>query len=264
MVRLTVKSVQTFCFVLALTASASLGLSARETHAQDNDRTTAESAEHATKNTAEQSKIDKAGHAHYNKGHSPGYHREFKDAKRWVKVFDDPARDKWQMPSQVVEALHVQPKDIVADIGAGTGYFAFRIAKAQPKSKIYAADVEKDMLTFLAEEAKRQDTKNVVPFEIKTSKPELPEKVNLVLIVDTFHHIDDRVQYFKDLQSSLTPDGRLVIVDFTEKSPVGPPKDHRIDKSEVISELKESGYSLSNDKEFLPYQYYLEFRKTDK
>lgn len=262
MVRLTVKSVQIYCFVLALTISASLGLAVRETHAQDNVHAAAESAEHATTHTSEQSKIHTAGHAHHNKGHEAGYHREFKDAKHWVKVFDDPARDKWQMPSQVVEALHVQPKDIVADIGAGTGYFSFRIAKAQPKSKIYAADVEKDMLTFLAEEAKRQHTKNVVPYEIKTSKPELPEKVNLVLIVDTFHHIDDRVQYFKDLQSSLTPDARLVIVDFTEKSPVGPPKDHRIDKYEVISELKESGYSLSNDKEFLPYQYYLEFRKT--
>lgn len=260
MVRLTVKSVQSFSLILALTISASFGFGAKETQAHDS----APAAEAAAENLTEKSTEDKTEHAHHNKGHEAGYHREFKDAKRWVKVFDDPARDKWQMPSQVVEALHVQPRDIVADIGAGTGYFSFRIAKAQPESKIYAADVEKDMLTFLAEEAKRQHTKNVIPFEIKTSKPELPEKVNLVLIVDTFHHIDDRVQYFKDLQSSLKPDGRLVIIDFTEKSPVGPPKDHRIDKSEVISELKESGYSLSKDKEFLPYQYYLEFRKTGK
>ena len=111
-------------------------------------------------------------------------------------MFDDPERDKWQLPDKVVEALDVQPKDVVADIGAGTGYFSFRIAKAQPQSKVYAADVEKDMLTFLAEESKRQNCKNVVPFEIKTEKPELPEKANLVLIVDTFHHIDDRLEEF--------------------------------------------------------------------
>ncbi|HNB22494.1 MAG TPA: class I SAM-dependent methyltransferase [Candidatus Melainabacteria bacterium] len=199
--------------------------------------------------------------AHSQKGNAPGYHRKFNDAKHWVKVFDDPERDKWQLPSQVVETLGVKPNDVIADIGAGTGYFSFRIARAMPQSKVYAADVEKDMLTFLADEAKRQQCTNVLPYEIKTAKPELPEDVNLALIVDTFHHIDNRVEYFKDLQSSLKPDGRIVIIDFTDESPVGPPKDHRIDKKEVIAELKEAGYKLSSDKKFLPYQYFLEFRK---
>ena len=198
------------------------------------------------------------------KGHAQGYHRKFDNAKHWVKVFDDPARDKWQLPDQVVAALDVKPKDVVADIGAGTGYFSFRIAKAQPQAKVYAADVEKDMLTFLAEESKRQGCSNVVPYEIKTEKPELPEKANLVLIVDTFHHIDDRVQYFKDLKTSLAQNNRIVIIDFTEKSPVGPPQDHRISKDEVIAELKESGYALTGEKTMLPYQYYLEFGSTSK
>lgn len=202
--------------------------------------------------------------SHAAKGHAPGYHRKFNDAKHWVKVFDDPERDKWQLPAKVVESLKVKANDVVADIGAGTGYFSFRIAKAQPLSRVYAADVEQDMLTFLAEEAKKQNCANVVPFKIKTAKPELPEKPNLVLIVDTFHHIDDRVQYFKDLKSSLAPDCRLVIIDFTDKSPVGPPKDHRIDKGEVIAELKESGFALSAEQNILPYQYYLEFRTQTK
>lgn len=208
--------------------------------------------------------IQPADTNHSTRGHAPGYHRKFNDAKHWVKVFDDPERDKWQLPAEVVAALGVKPKDVVADIGAGTGYFSFRIAKAQPDSKVYAADVEPDMLSFLAEEAKRQNCSNVVPFEIKTTKPELPEKANLALIVDTFHHIDSRVQYFKELQSSLTPDCKLVIIDFTEKSPVGPPRDHRIEKGEVISELKEAGFKLIDEKQFLPYQYYLEFGKAEK
>lgn len=202
--------------------------------------------------------------SHAAKGHAPGYHRKFNDAKHWVKVFDDPERDKWQLPAKVIESLNVKPNDIVADIGAGTGYFSFRIAKAQPLSRVYAADVEQDMLTFLAEEAKKQNCANIIPLKIKTAKPELPEKPNVVLIVDTFHHIDDRVQYFKDLKSSLAADCRLVIIDFTDKSPVGPPKDHRIDKSEVIAELKESGFALSEEQSILPYQYYLEFRAASK
>lgn len=196
---------------------------------------------------------------HSSKGHAQGYHRKFNDAKHWTKVFDDPERDKWQLPEKVVEALNIRPKDVVADIGAGTGYFAFRIAKAQPAAKVYAADVEKDMLEFLAAESKRQNSKNVIPFEIKTTKPELPEKISVVLVVDTFHHIDSRVQYFKDLKSSLAKNCRIVIIDFTDKSPVGPPQDHRIDKKEVIAELEEAGFRLSKEHDFLPNQYFLEF-----
>ncbi len=198
--------------------------------------------------------------AHGAKGHAHGYHRNFSDAQRWVKVFDDPKRDEWQMPAKVIEALNIKPNEVVADIGAGTGYFAFRIAKAQPQSKVYAADVEPDMLTFLKEEAKKQNCDNVIPFEIKTTKPELPEKPNVVLIVDTFHHIDNRVQYFKDLKTSLAPDCRLVIIDYTSESPIGPPKDHRISRNEVVAELKESGFQLNEEQTFLPNQYFLEFR----
>jgi SAM-dependent methyltransferase len=202
---------------------------------------------------------DSASKTHSTKGHAEGYHRKFSDAKHWVKVFDDPERDKWQLPDRVVEALNIGPKDVVADIGAGTGYFSFRIAKAQPSAKVYAADVEKDMLDFLAKESNRQNCKNVIPFEIKTTKPELPEKISIVLVVDTFHHIDSRVQYFKDLRSSLSANCRIAIIDFTDKSPVGPPKDHRIDRKEVIAELEDAGFHLSKEHSFLPNQYFLEF-----
>ena len=202
---------------------------------------------------------DSASKTHSTKGHAEGYHRKFSDAKHWVKVFDDPARDKWQLPHKVVEALGVGPKDVIADIGAGTGYFSFRIAKAQPSAKVYAADVEKDMLDFLVKEAKKQNCKNVIPFEIKTTKPELPEKASIVLVVDTFHHIDNRVQYFKDLRSSLQQNCRVAIIDFTDKSQVGPPKEHRISRKEVIAELEEAGFHLSKEHSFLPNQYFLEF-----
>ncbi len=214
----------------------------------------------ATANAHSNSEDAHASASHATKGHAPGYHRKFNDAKHWVKVFDDPERDKWQLPDKVIEVLKVQPNDVVADIGAGTGYFTFRIAKAQPQARVFAADIEKDMLAFVAEESKRQRCTNVIPFEIKTTKPVLPEKPNVVLIVDTFHHIDDRVQYFKDLKASLASDCRLVIIDFTDKSPVGPPKDHRIEKKEVIAELNEAGFTLSSEQNILPYQYYLEFR----
>jgi len=198
------------------------------------------------------------------RGHSAGYHRKFDNAKHWVKVFDDPERDRWQLPNRVIDSLEIKPDDVVADIGAGTGYFSFRIAKAEPKAKVYAADVERDMLDFLAAESKRQNCSNVIPFEIKTSNPELPEKASLVLIVDTFHHIDNRTQYFKDLKRSLASDCRVVIIDFTDKSPVGPPKEHRIERTEVIAELEDAGFTLKREQHFLPNQYFLEFALPDR
>ena len=88
---------------------------------------------------------------------SPQSHRHsFGDAERWAHVFDDPQRDAWQKPHEVIQALSLPPQGVVADIGAGTGYFAARLANMLPKGRVYAADVEPDMVRYLAERAKRE------------------------------------------------------------------------------------------------------------
>jgi ubiquinone/menaquinone biosynthesis C-methylase UbiE len=191
---------------------------------------------------------------------SSGYHKKFNDAGEWAKKFDDPERDKWQKPQEVIRALKINAEDKIADLGAGTGYFAFRIARECPKAIIYAADVEPDMVRYLKKKSREQKLDNVVAVETPANELVLPAKVNLVIVVDTYHHIDDRVSYFKKLKELLLPGGRLAIVDFTKASPMGPPVEHRIGKEKVTAELGESGFDLNDDLDLLPNQHFLIFR----
>lgn len=189
-----------------------------------------------------------------------GYHKSFAGAEQWVKKFDDPARDKWQRPKEVITALKIGPIDNIADIGAGTGYFSLRIARAYPGATVYAADVEPDMITYLKQQATKQDLSNHKAVLLPPDKPSLPAKVNLVLVVDTYHHISQRISYFAALKNHLMPDARVAIIDFTAKSPEGPPPEHRLSKAELTAEMKEAGYEMSEDVELLPYQYFLIFK----
>jgi len=198
-----------------------------------------------------------AGHAGSS---SRGFHRRFDDAEKWAKEFDNLERDAWQRPDEVLDALHLQPTSLVADIGAGTGYFSVRIAKRVPEGKVFAADVEPDMVRYLGARAEREHLANLTPVRASADAANLPEPVDLVLVVDTYHHIDDRTRYFAALQSSLRPGGRLVIVDFKADAPNGPPAQHRISHQQVTEEMLAAGYVLE-EMLFLPRQYGLIFRK---
>ncbi|MFZ1092693.1 MAG: class I SAM-dependent methyltransferase [Xanthobacteraceae bacterium] len=198
---------------------------------------------------------------HHSGGHSDrGYHRSFDQAEKWAKEFDDPSRDAWQKPNEVLDALHLDRTARVADLGAGTGYFSARIARLIPEGKLFAVDIEPDMLRFLGERAQREHLSFLVPVLASAGSPNLPEPVDLVLVVDTYHHIDKRVAYFAALRASLRPGGRLAIVDFKADSPNGPPPEHRISAERVAAELNAAGYSLLATHLFLPRQYFLVFR----
>ena len=200
---------------------------------------------------------------HHMEGSSDGaFHRRFDDAAKWAKEFDNPERDAWQKPEEVVEALHLEGASSVADIGAGTGYFSVRIAKRIPEGKVFAADVEPDMVRYLGERAQREHVPNLVPVLSSADAANLSEPVDLILVVDTYHHIGNRTQYFAKLKSSLKPDGRLAIIDFKADSPNGPPVQHRIPPKKVTEELAAAGYSLAETRQFLPRQYFLIFRKS--
>lgn len=203
------------------------------------------------------------GHDHMT-GHSDGaFHRRFDDAEKWAKEFDNPERDAWQKPEQVLDALHLEPASSVADIGAGTGYFSVRIAKRIPEGKIFAADVEPDMVHYLGERAKREHLNNLIPVQAAADAANLPEPVSLIIVVDTYHHIGNRTEYFAKLRQSLTPGGRLAIVDFKAGSPNGPPKNYRVPPEKVTGELGAAGYELVESHKLLPRQYFLIFKKRD-
>ena len=192
---------------------------------------------------------------------SPDSHQHsFGDAERWAHVFDDPKRDAWQKPHEVIQALALKPDAVVADLGAGTGYFAVRLARMLPSGKVYAVDVEPDMVKYLQERAQKEKLENLVAVAGTPADARLPEKADVIVLVDVYHHIDRRTDYFSRLRSSLKPGGRLSVIDFRMDSPAGPPKSARIPAERVIAELKAAGYSLTQRHDFLPRQYFLVFR----
>jgi cyclopropane fatty-acyl-phospholipid synthase-like methyltransferase len=184
----------------------------------------------------------------------------FSGAEHWAKVFDDPARDAWQKPHEVVEALQLSPDAAVADIGAGTGYFAVRLAHMTPKGRVYAVDIEPDMVKYLAERAQKSGLANLTPVLAAPDDPKLPAKVDLALMVDTYHHVGQREAYFRKLAAHLKPGGAVAIIDFTKESPIGPPPAARLTASEVKAEMQRAGYALAREHAFLPNQYFLVFR----
>ena len=189
------------------------------------------------------------------------HHHGFGDARKWSKVFDDPKRDAWQKPHEVIQALALKPDAVVADIGAGTGYFAVRLAHMLPQGRVYAVDTEAAMVKHVAERARNAGLANVTGVHGAPGEPRLPEKTDLILLVDVYHHVEDRERYFSRLAGALKPGGRVAIVDFRMDSPHGPPKAARVEPERVKAEMKAAGYGVAREHAFLPYQYFIVFER---
>ena len=224
----TVRRLAIACSVVALGVASSLGGSACS-------RTQQGAHQHGTKHAHEPTH----GHDHAE-GVMP--HR-FENADRWAKVFDDPARDQWQEPDRVIAALELGPAMTVADVGAGTGYFAVRLARAVPSGKVIATDVEADMIRYMTERAKREGLTNLAAIVTPPDDPQLP-KVDRILVVDVWHHLGDRVGYAKKLAAALGPGGRLAVVDFKLDAKLGPPKHHRLAPDQIAADLRAAGLTV--------------------
>ena len=194
--------------------------------------------------------------------HDATDHHGFSDVQEWAKLFDDPARDAWQKPADVVDGLSIQKGMVVADLGAGTGYFESYLSKAVGLTGlVLAVDPEPEMVKYLGRRARKAGLDNVLPVLGLFEDPLLPKgRVNRVLIVDTYHHIDDRLAYFDRMKGVLAAGGTIAVVDFHKKPlPVGPPPEHKLDRQFVVDEMQQAGWRLKDEKTFLPYQYFLIF-----
>ncbi|MDX2203739.1 MAG: class I SAM-dependent methyltransferase [Hyphomicrobiaceae bacterium] len=195
--------------------------------------------------------------------HGGGMHgpHRFQDPQRWSQEFDAAERDAWQKPDQVLGALKLAPDAVVADVGAGTGYFSVRLAKAVPKGVVYAVDIEEGMLAFIAERAKREGLANIRVVRGAADDANLPGGLDLVLIVDTYHHIDARTAYMRKLSVALKPGGRVAIVDFRPEAAIGAPRHMRLPVAVVDKEMRAAGFAQIESHDFLPHQYVLVFAK---
>ena len=196
--------------------------------------------------------------------HDATARHSFADVEHWHAVFDDPAHTAWQKPAELVRALDLRPGMCVADVGAGTGYFNRDLSAAVgPGGTVLAVDPEPNLVVHLRERAEREGTDTVVPVLASLDNPRLPVGgVDLILLVDTVHHIDDRIAYFRRARRFLRAGGRIAVVDWRAGDlPVGPPPAHRLARAVVVDEMHAAGYALvAEPKDLLPYQYVLVFR----
>ena len=173
------------------------------------------------------------------------------------------ARDEHGEAERVLSRLSVKPGMRVADVGAGTGYFSRYLSTAVGAAgTVLSVDTEPALVGHLRERAEKEKTDNVVPILASADNPRLPRgAVDLVLLVDTFHHLDQRVAYFGRLRRTLAPGGRVAVVDWQKReTPVGPELEHRLAREQVVDEMRAAGYALVDEPDVLPYQYCLVFR----
>ena len=197
------------------------------------------------------------GHDHMHHHQHGDMPTRFENAEEWAKIFDDPARDAWQRPDEVVALLSLSPGMSVADIGAGTGYFLPRLSRAVgAEGRVLGTDVEADMVRYMKERAARDGLGNVEAILVPFDDPKLaPASVDRILVVDVWHHIGSRKAYTEKLAAALKPGGFVAIVDFTMESDKGPPQDHRIAPERALAELRAGGLEATIVEETLPDQY---------
>jgi ubiquinone/menaquinone biosynthesis C-methylase UbiE len=177
---------------------------------------------------------------------------------------DRPEREAEEAPSLLLKSLGLKPGMVVADIGAGSGYLTFPMArKVAPKGKVFAVDIQPEMLTIIKDKAQAQRVKNVVVVLGETADPKLPEaSCDLQLLVDVYHELDQPYEMALAMKKALKPGGRLVLVEYRKEDPNVPIKEvHKMSVAQVRKELAVVGLTFERNIKNLPWQHILVFRK---
>lgn len=189
-------------------------------------------------------------------------HQRHRNPQAMMAALEDPARDEYQRPQEVIEALALRKGEVVADIGSGTGYFAVRFARGVGEAgSVYAVDVSPDMVRHLNRRLRDHGIRNVVTVLAEPDDPLLPDaSIDRFVIVDTWHHIEDQAGYLEKMKRMLRPGGQVVHIDFKKgELPVGPPPGHKIAREDIVAQMEGAGFRLTAEHDFLPYQYFLVF-----
>ena len=177
-------------------------------------------------------------------------------------LLEGPDRDAWQQPDQIMDFLEIAEGSVVADLGAGGGWFTIRLARrVQPNGRVYAEDIQPEMIGAIKRRVEREGLQKVVePVLGSALDPQLPAPVDVVLIVETYYEMDDPRALLRNVRRSLKPGGRVGIVNFTKSGyGPGPPMEQRVDPETVIRDAEAAGLRLAARGNFLRYQYLLKF-----
>lgn len=198
-------------------------------------------------------------------GVDPRNLKPFKDTEDYVAFLERPDRATWQKPDDVVRALRLTGEEVVADVGAGSGYFTFRFAAALPRGRVVATDIEPEMIRHIHHKAMAEGIRNVEPVLASADDPKIPAAADIVFLCDVLHHVSDRNAWLHRLHDEMRSGARLVLVEFKEGNlPEGPPAALKIPRNELVNLVQGSGFVLvGEEKDLLPYQVFLVFRKED-
>src|SRR5215218_2620914 len=173
-------------------------------------------------------------------------------------ALDAPDRDVWQRPDQIMDKLLIAEGSAVADLGAGGGWFTMRLARrVGPNGKVYAEDVQSQMIEAITRRTARAGVTNVKPVLGTESDPRLPGAVDAVLIVDAYHEVEQPVvSWLANVAKALKPNGRIGIIEFKKDGlGPGPPMDERVDAERVVRDAASAGLKLVSRETFLRYEY---------
>jgi arsenite methyltransferase len=170
-------------------------------------------------------------------------------------------RDAWQQPDRVIEALAIRPGDRVADVGAGGGYFAFRLASAVgPDGEVYAVDIDPDMVEYLRSRARDEGVRNLEVIAATPADPGLPPHgIDLLFTSNTYHHIDDPIAYFRNAKRYLRDGGRVAILDLNDSGWFAWLFGHSTSPEKLYSDMTAAGYRVVAEHEFVAQQTFMVF-----
>lgn len=184
---------------------------------------------------------DAAEHAHDNR--DPKGQR---DVAKYIAMLESPEREKELRVDVVISKLQLPRTAVVGDLGCGPGIFTMAFAAACPEGVVYASDIEPAQIDRVREKVEQRGLRNVVPVLAGLQDPHFPlASLDVVFVADTYHHLEDRIAYFKRIKDVLKPDGRLVVLDYKPgKLPVGPAPKHKLPEGLMDKELERAGYVL--------------------
>jgi arsenite methyltransferase len=189
-------------------------------------------------------------------------HHPFSHAEALASTLDDPDRDAWQQPDDVLRAMELAPTTSVADVGAGTGYFAVRLARAVPLGQVTATDVEPNMVRFVSERARREGLPNLrTSLASPTGSGLAADSFDRILVAHVWHHLSHHVPLARELAAALRPGGRLFVLDFAVSAERGPPVAMRVAPDAITAELEGLGLTTRVTPVAAVGQYLVEARR---